>query len=90
MSRTERRLLKILDELERLRAERRMALGELDMLRHIDDDAQRDAAVGTTLDRDDARLTAQDVDRFEREVEHLDGRIAELEDKRRKLAEKLG
>lgn len=90
MSRTERRLLKILDELERLRAERRMALGELDMLRHIDDDAQRDAAVGTALDRDDARLTAQDVDRFEREVEHLDGRIAELEDKRRKLAYKLG
>jgi chaperonin cofactor prefoldin len=90
MSRTERRLLKLLDELERLREERRMALGELDMLRHIDDDAQRDAAVGTALDRDDARITGQDVDRFQREVDHLEAKIAALEEKRRRLADKLG
>ncbi|MDX1691643.1 MAG: hypothetical protein R3290_11535 [Acidimicrobiia bacterium] len=90
MGRTERRLLKILDELERLREERRMAVGELDMLRHIDDDAQRDAAGGSALDRDEARITSQDVARFEQEIEHLDGKIEALEAKRLELLDKLG
>jgi ubiquinone biosynthesis protein UbiJ len=89
MGRTERRLLKVLDELERLREERRMAVGELDMLRHIDDDAQRDAAGGIAIDRDDARITGQDVDRFEREVARLSSRIEDLEEKRSRLAGEL-
>jgi hypothetical protein len=89
MGRTERRLLKVLDDLERLREERRMAVGELDMLRHIDDDAQRDAAGGIAIDRDDARISAQDVDRFAREVSRLDARIEALEEKRRRLAGEL-
>ena len=90
MGRTERRILKILDDLDRLREERRLAVGELDMLRHIDDDAQRDAAGGIAIDRDDARYTAQDVARFEREIAHLDEKISAAEEKHRKLVAKLG
>lgn len=48
------------------------ARAELDMLTHIDDDAQRDAAVSDRYeDRADAKRTARDVARIERSISSL-------------------
>jgi hypothetical protein len=90
MSRRTERLFRITDEIARLDEEIRLTAEELAMLRHIDDDAQRDAAVSDSpLDRDDARVTAGDVARFERAVQSLSAKRAKLDTKRRKLLEHL-
>jgi hypothetical protein len=48
------------------------ARAELDMLAHIDDDAQRDAAVsGRYEDRVDAKHTARDLARIEKYITSL-------------------
>ena len=87
---SERRVLRINDELVRLRREEQLTLGELEMHRHIDDDAVRDAAVtDSPEDRADARRTGQDVARFERVLERLRQRIANLEERRRRLLARL-
>jgi hypothetical protein len=54
---------------------------ELEHHRSISDDAQRDAAVGSHIDREEAKLTAGDVRRFERA-------LASLDQKRRRLVSK--
>ena len=89
MSRRTDRLFRITDEIERLDEEIRLTAEELAMLRHIDDDARRDAAVGGPLERDDARITSGDVARFEKALADLEAKRARLEDKRRKLLERL-
>lgn len=67
-----------------------MAGAELEMLRHIDDDARRDAAVtDNPLDRDDARETARDVARFEKVLADIADERDELEAKRDRLLGKL-
>ena len=56
-------------------ADRAQVAEELQVHRHIDEDAQRDAAVsGNPLDRADARETAGDVARFEAVIADLDRR----------------
>jgi hypothetical protein len=90
MSRHTERLFRITDEIARLDEEIRLTSEELSMLRHIDDDAQRDAAVSDApLDRDDARMTSGDVARFERALETLRSRREKLDAKRRRLLGRL-
>jgi chromosome segregation ATPase len=91
MRRLEKRIFRLADEITRLGEEIRLAEEELAMLRHIDDDARRDAAVTRSpIDRDDARVTGQDVARFERHLMELRNRRAELERRRQALVERLG
>ncbi|MCJ7724800.1 MAG: hypothetical protein MUP76_00200 [Acidimicrobiia bacterium] len=90
MSRIHDRLFRLTDEIDRLRAEERLTAGELGMLRHIDDDAQRDAAVGGPLERDDARMTAADVERFRKTLASMGAKRARLEAKRERLLKRLG
>ena len=75
MGRRKERLFRINDEIAALRRDEYCAFEELIMLGHLDDDAQRDAAVsGSPLDAADARETAGDVARMERHVARLAGR----------------
>ena len=90
MSRKHDRLFRLTDRIDRLRAEERLTDGELGMLEHIDDDAQRDAAGGSPLDRDDARMTSADVARFRKTLGSLRRKRRRLEEKRERLLKRLG
>ena len=89
MGRIERRLFRINDEIAHLSEELRLAEEELQIHRHLDDDARRDAAVGGPIEREDARITASDVDRFEKVIGGLQERIDRLERRRAQLLAKL-
>jgi hypothetical protein len=91
MSLLHRRLFRLNERLARLAEEERRAAAELEVHRHLDDDARRDAAVsGSPIDREDARDTAADVARFERLVANLQRRRRRLEAKRDRLLARLG
>ncbi len=63
---------------------------EVSMLRHIDDDAQRDAAVSENYDdRAAARMTQSDVARMEKHVRDMERTHAKLVKKRDRLIRKL-
>lgn len=90
MGRTERRVMRINDQIGALRAERELVSEELMFHRHINDDAQRDAAVSDhPMDRADARETAADVARFERSLSEIDERIEKLVYKRERLLDRM-
>jgi hypothetical protein len=90
MKRIERRIFALGDEIERLREAERLAREELVYHEHLDDDARRDAAVSDSpLDRDDARVTGQDVARARKVVEKLAAKRLVLEGRRQALIEKL-
>jgi hypothetical protein len=90
MKRSERKLFQIGDEIKALQEAERLAHEELIYHQHLNDDAQRDAAVsGNPLDRADARETAGDVDRFERHLSNLRSQRERLEAKRQRLLAKL-
>lgn len=89
MNRLHKKLFRIADRLEELGSEERAVREELDMHRSINDDAQSDAAVGNYIDREEAGLTRQDVQRFERSLASIRRRRAKLESDRRRLLEKL-
>lgn len=91
MSRVERQLLAISDELARLEEEERRVQDELSYHRSLADDAARDAAVfEDPIERENARMTTADVRRFERRLTKLADRRERLEAKRMRLLEKLG
>lgn len=91
MRRIERRLFRLNDEIEALRREERLVAGELEMHRHLDDDARRDAVVyETPVERANVRDTAADVSRGETVLAELRERIARLEEERARLLERLG
>lgn len=90
MSRLHERLFRLTDEIDRLREEERLTAAELDVLVHLDDDAQRDAAAGGPLERDDARMTAADVARFRKNLAVVNARRRHLERKRERLLKRLG
>jgi hypothetical protein len=90
MARIHERLFRINEEIARLQEEERLTAAELDVLRHLDDDARRDAAGGGPIERDDARMTAADVVRFRKALAHLRDKRAGLEAKRDRLLRKLG
>jgi hypothetical protein len=89
MRRLHRKLFRITDRLQELAEEETGILQELDMHRSIDDDAQRDAATGNYIDREEAGLTASDVVRFERSLRTVRHRRAKLDTTRLRLLEKL-
>jgi len=91
VNRTERRLLRLADELADLREEERLVAGELEFHRHLHDDAARDAAAyDTPVERLNERDTRLDVERFERTLTRIRDRIAALEERRAKLLQQLG
>ena len=90
MKALERRLLKINDELVRLRQEEQLVASELEMHRHLADDAVRDAAVYEGTERAEARDALKDVQLQERALESTRKSIARLEAKRDRLLARLG
>ncbi len=90
MRRLEKKLFAITDEIDRLRETVRQTEEEWYVLQHLDDDAQRDAAAGGPIDRDDARETARDVARFEKLIAELRNRLDHLDAKRTDLLSRLG
>ena len=90
LGRTERKLLAIGDRLAAIDRAVAQAHSELSIHRHLDDDAQRDAAVsGHPIDRADAKQTASDVARFERIIAKLAAERRRLERRRERLLRKL-
>ncbi len=90
MGRLEMRIFDLNDEIARFEQELHQARAELDVLRHLADDAARDAAVSESpFDREDARETTADVARFERLVDHLLGRIDATTARRDRLLDKM-
>lgn len=90
MGRREERLFRINDEITALRRDEHLAFEELIMLGHLDDDAQRDAAIsGSPLEAADASETAGDVARMERHVLALRAARQRLEQKRGAMLETL-
>jgi len=86
-----RRLFRLNERLGRLAEDERLAAAELEVHRHLDDDARRDAAVsGNPIDREDARDTAADVARFRRLLADLGEKRRRLEAKRDRLLARLG
>ncbi len=91
MGRLEKRIFGLNDEISRFEADLDQARAELDVHRHLADDAIRDAAVSDSpIDREDARETTADVARFERLVDHLLDKIGDVTAKRDRLLDKLG
>ena len=91
MSLLHRRLFRLNEHLVRLAEGERLAAAELEVHRHLDDDARRDAAVsGSPIDREDARDTAADVARSSRLLAGLQERRRRLEAKRDRLLARLG
>jgi hypothetical protein len=88
--RLEKRLFAVTDEIARLRTVIGQTEEELRVHRHLEDDARRDAAVGGPIEREDARETGRDVERFLRLVADLHGRIGRLEARRIELLTRLG
>jgi hypothetical protein len=85
------RLFRLNERLGRLGEEERLAAAELEVHRHLDDDARRDAAVsGNPIDREDARDTAADVARFARLVVAAQEKRRRLEAKRDRMLARLG
>jgi len=81
VNRIHHRIFRLNDRIEAIDGEARLVAAELGHHRSINEDAQRDAAVGNYIDREEAGLTSGDVRRFERT-------LARLSDKRRSLAAK--
>lgn len=89
MRRIEKKLFVLNDRLAELRRQRSQVEAELNMHRHINDDAQRDAAGGHAADRAEAHETAADVARFERHLRRIDAAERRLEQRRRRLLGRL-
>jgi hypothetical protein len=91
VKRVERRLLRINDALAALAREEALVAGELEMHRHLDDDAQRDAAVyDSPGHKAEAYESRKDVARFRRALEGIRGKRSRLERKRLELLQRLG
>lgn len=89
MKRVHRRLFRLNEMIAKLQREAEGVNAELEFHRSIDDDAQRDAAVGNYIDREEAGLTSADVRRFERTLADLEQKTAKLSAKRDRLLSKL-
>ena len=90
MRRIERKIMKINDQLAALREDLRLLTEELNYHQHLDDDAQRDAALGDAEDRALAYETNNDRLRFERLVRETQARIDKAEIRRARFLTELG
>ena len=82
VKRVHRRIFRLNDKIATLEKEASQVSAELEYHRSINDDAQRDAAVGNYIDREEAGLTSADVHRFEKTLADLDAKREKLESKR--------
>jgi hypothetical protein len=89
LRRVHRKLFSLNEEIAELQQEAARVAAELEYHRSINEDAQRDAAVGNYIDREEAGLTRGDVRRFERALSDLETRRSRLVAKRDKLLAKL-
>ena len=89
MKRLHKRIFRLNERIGRLDEELRQAVAELEYHRAIDSDAQRDAAYGNYIDREEAGLTAADVRRFEKTITTLTAKRDELTAKRDSLLGRL-
>jgi len=85
VKRIHRRLFRLNDKIAKLESEIAGITAELEYHLSINDDAQRDAAVGNYIDREEAGLTAADVRRFEKTRTDLEAKRAKLSAKRDRL-----
>lgn len=90
LKRIHRRIFRLNDTISKLEAEIANAEAELEFHRSIDDDAQRDAAIGNYIDREEAKSTSADVRRFEKTIDQLRSKHADLVTKRDHLIATLG
>ncbi len=81
--------MRLNDQLQALADEEHLVREELSYHRHINDDAQRDAAVGSADDRAFAYDSANDVARFERVLADVQARRQRIEAKRQALLSRL-
>ena len=90
MKRIERKLFRLGDEIAALDEAIRLAEEELIFHDHLNDDAQRDAAVSDSpIDRADARETAGDVSRMQRHIAGLRKDRERLDKRRSRLMNRL-
>ena len=89
MDRLHRRIFRLNDKIDSIDREIRLVESELGHHRSINDDAQRDAAVGNYIDREEAGLTSNDVGRFEKTLGGLRTRRGKLVEKRDQLLTRL-
>ncbi len=85
LKRVHRRLFRLNEQIAKLEEEARNVDAELEYHRSINEDAQRDAAVGNYIDREEAGLTAADVRRFEKTLADLNSKMDALVTKRDRL-----
>ncbi|MFQ5522476.1 MAG: hypothetical protein ACE5F5_02730 [Acidimicrobiia bacterium] len=84
-ARAHRKLFRLNEKIAKLEAEAAQVAAELEYHRAINDDAQRDAAIGNYIDREEAGATAADVRRFEKTLAELEAKRAKLVGKRDRL-----
>jgi hypothetical protein len=89
MKRIHRRLFAVNDQIAQVERELRLTRSELEYHRSINEDAQRDAAIGNYIDREEASLTRGDVRRFEKTIEKLTAKQETLLAKQTKLLDRL-
>ncbi len=89
VKRIHRSIFRLNDKIAALEKESRQTSAELEYHRSINEDAQRDAAVGNYIDREEAGLTSADVRRFEKTIAGLDAKREKLESKRDHLLGRL-
>ena len=81
-----KRLQAVMGQLDRLDDEVQRVRDELSYHRSLADDAARDAAVyDDPVERENARITARDVARFEKQLAKLQARQTRLRAKRDRL-----
>jgi hypothetical protein len=89
VKRVTKKIFIINDRIKDIDRELALTRAELEFHRSINEDAQRDAAVGNYIDREEAGLTRGDVRRFERTIDRLETRKAKLKDKRASMLDQL-
>ena len=89
VKRIHRRLFRLNEKIATLEKEAEQVAAELEYHRSINEDAQRDAAVGNYIDREEAGRTAGDVRRFEKTAFYLKVRRAKLIKTRDRILRRL-
>jgi len=89
MKRIHRKLFAVNDQIAEVDRELKLTRAELEYHRSINEDAQRDAAVGNYIDKEEASLTRGDVRRFEKTIGKLEAKQQQLAIKQAKLLDQL-
>jgi hypothetical protein len=89
VKRVTKKIFIINDRIKDIDRELALTRAELEFHRSINEDAQRDAAVGNYIDREEAGLTRGDVRRFERTIDKLEARKMKLKERRASMLDQL-